>query len=202
MIRTAIVEDEIIASEYLEKYLRKYCEEMSETLEVKIYNDPLEFLRNYHADLDIIFMDIEMPRMNGFEVSEKIREKDESVLLIFVTNMKKLAIRGYEVNAFDFIVKPINYYSFRLTLKKALKHIEKHRQHLLTIPIRFGECRIDINEVRYVETLSRKLVFHLGDEKVESTGTLKSLEQALYDQGFRRCNNCLSGEYELCDTDL
>ena len=76
--------------------------------------------------------------------------------------MKKLAIRGYEVNAFDFIVKPVNYYSFRLTLNKALRHIEKHSEHLMTIPIKFGECRIDVNEVRYVETVTRKLFFHMG----------------------------------------
>mgnify|MGYP000535369753 CR=1 FL=1 len=75
--------------------------------------------------IDIVILDIEMPGMNGMEAAEKIRQADEDVVLMFITNMIQYAIRGYSVGALDFVMKPVNYYTFSLKLTRAIGRIQK-----------------------------------------------------------------------------
>lgn len=192
MLEIAICEDEMDAAQALEKCIHQFCEENRIICRVWIFENPIVFLTGYKADCDLIFMDIEMPHMDGIEVSHKIRAVDAEVPIIIVTNMKRLALKGYEVGAFDFLVKPVSYFGLELTLKKAMKLLARREQHLLTVPIKYGSRRLDAADVRYVETAGRKLVYHTRKEEIESSGTLKSLEDTLYGYGFRRCSNyCL-----------
>ena len=67
---------------------------------------------HYEPGYDIIFMDVEMPGLDGFGAAEKIRAVDADAVLVFVTNMAQYAIKGYEVDALDYVLKPVNYYQF------------------------------------------------------------------------------------------
>ena len=73
----------------------------------------------YRPGFDIIFLDIEMPTLGGMPTAERIRMLDPDVILIFVTNMAQYAIRGYEVDAMDFVLKPVSYYQFSTKLERA-----------------------------------------------------------------------------------
>lgn len=192
MLDIAICEDEDEAAQALERCIKTYCDHNHISFHTKHYSNPVIFLTEYRAGFDLIFMDIEMPDMDGIRVSRKIRETDADVPIVIVTNMKRMAIKGYSVGAFDFLVKPVSYYALELTLKKALRQIAKQSEHMLTVPVKSGTRRLDARDVKYVEVSARKLVFHTESESVESTGTLKNLEETLYRYDFRRCNNyCL-----------
>ena len=69
-------------------------------------------------------MDIQLSDLDGMEAAKKLRRLDSSVTLIFVTNMANFAVRGYEVDALDFIVKPVEYFSFALKLDRALERLK------------------------------------------------------------------------------
>ena len=102
MLRVAVAEDNPKDRERLLSFLKKYGEEKDVQIEVAEYTDGSELLDQYRPCYDVIFLDVEMPQMDGMKAAEKIRETDEEVILIFITNMAKYAIRGYEVQALDY----------------------------------------------------------------------------------------------------
>ena len=111
MIKIAMVDDEIGSMQDVTHMLSDYFEKRDEEVQISKYSNSLEFLSKYKAQFDVIIIDIAMPGINGLEMSKKIREVDNTVIMVFLTSMKQFAINGYEVNAVGFIVKPVTEYS-------------------------------------------------------------------------------------------
>ena len=121
MYHIAVVEDEIECSEQIQKFLAQYQEENNVRFKVSAFADGMQILDGYEPVYDMILMDIDMPGMNGMDVSEQIRKTDQDVVLVFITNIASFAIRGYEVGALDYVVKPLQFYNFSMRLSRALK---------------------------------------------------------------------------------
>lgn len=138
MIRTVIVEDDDAAAELLAGYLDRYGGEHGETFSSVRYDNAVTFLEKYASDADIVFMDIEMEDLDGMKAAAKLRERDRSVTLIFVTNMAQFAIKGYEVDALDFIVKPVGYHDFAFRLKKAVARIRANEEKYVSVNLLGG----------------------------------------------------------------
>ena len=107
MYKFAIVEDNEAAAEKLAGFLERYANENNEVFEIIKFHDALDFLDGYRTVYDAVFMDIEMPGIDGMEAAHRLRRLDQKVILVFVTNMASYAVKGYEVNATDYIVKPV-----------------------------------------------------------------------------------------------
>lgn len=136
MYHVAIVEDENTFSDELQEYLKQYQEEKDVRFKISIFGDGAEILEDYQSVYDVILLDIEMPKVNGMEAAQRIREIDPDVVLVFITNMASYAIHGYEVGALDFVMKPLTYYTFSMKITRALKRVRKKEQQniLLTLP--------------------------------------------------------------------
>lgn len=190
MISVAIVEDEPASSAVLQKYIDQYCTNEPISYEVKVFDNPIAFFDSYKVNFDVIFLDIMMPDMDGIRAAHKIREYDAEVPIIFVTNMRQFAIKGYEVSALDFIIKPVSYYGFEIAFRKALRDLSRVKMQLITIPMRSGAKRVPVSDLRYVEVSLHRLIYHLLEADIDTSGNLKDVEAALYPFGFRRCNHC------------
>lgn len=190
MIKIAIVEDEPSESDKLREYIDRYCAENECAAQTEVFSNPNAFLQKFRCNYNLILLDIEMPELDGLSLAGRIRESDGIVPIVFVTNMKKLAIGGYKVNALDFIVKPVSYYGFALTFKKALSYISHFGEQQITIPIKFGERRVNVSDIKYVQTSARKLIFHMVNEEIVAFGTMRDLEERLRSCNFSRCNSC------------
>ena len=190
MIRIALVEDDSSCKEQTVNYADRYAKENGVEVKIDCFGDGLEFLEKYSSDYAVVFMDIEMPYMNGLSVAKKLREKDEYVPLIFMTQMAQYAIKGYEVNAIDYVVKPVAYGTFSDKLKKAVKANEKYVDYDFTVAKKDGKLRLQTSKIYYVEVMNHKLVYHTVDGNVENSGSLSALERELVKYNFSRCNTC------------
>ncbi len=102
MIRIAIADDDAAFLAKIGKYIQKYQKENGEDIQLTAFSDAKELIESYSSVYDIVILDIEMPGMNGMKAAERIRQVDENVVLMFITNMIQYAIRGYSVGALDF----------------------------------------------------------------------------------------------------
>lgn len=127
MFKIAIVEDREETRESLNRFVRQYAQEQGLQVEISLITDGAEIAEHYTPGFDIIFMDVEMPRLDGFGAAEAIRAVDADVVLVFVTNMAQYAIRGYEVDALDYVLKPVNYYQFCTKLSRAIQRVQRRR---------------------------------------------------------------------------
>lgn len=131
-----------------------------------------------------------MPGRNGIEASRALRERNQSIVLLFVTNLAQYAIAGYEVDALDYILKPINYFSFKLKIQKALETVRRVQGTLLTIASDHGQQLVRDSEIFYIEVQGHNLIYHTLHGDLTATGTLKQIEAQLKPSGFYRCNYC------------
>lgn len=188
MIKVAIVEDEASAAKTLKKYLSQYEAEQKEAFSVDCYPDALAFLDGYNG-YDLVFMDIEMPYLNGLEGALRLRKKDREAVLIFVTNMANYAVRGYEADALDFVVKPVSYSDFVFKLQRALRVIEGKRPKEITLVSKTGMRRFSAHDLLYIEVNSHQLSYVLEDEVLEIRGKISEVEDELREYGFLRPHN-------------
>ncbi len=187
MIHIAIVEDDNHDKTRLKECLKRYEEETGRRFEITEFSDGEDIITEYTAKYDLILMDIEMTFLNGMSAAQRIREIDSDVELIFITNMPQYAIQGYKVNALDYLLKPVSYFSFMETLKKALKRIGTSEKKYVLVATKGGKMKMDISEICYVEVLDHLLLYHTIEGVYEARGTLKdSLSQL--DKRFFSCN--------------
>ena len=189
MYHIAIVEDEKIFSDQLEEYMKQYQEEHNVRFKISVFHDGAEIVKDYQPVYDIILLDISMPELNGMDAAKIIRDQDSDVSFMFITNMASYAIKGYEVGALDFVMKPINYYTFAMKLTRALKRtVQKARQDiLLTLPD--GVKKFHVSDILYVEVQNRMLHYHTLDEEYVVRGTMQSVEELLSPYPFVKCNH-------------
>lgn len=190
MIHIAIVEDDMDCISQLKAYLEQYSEEFRERFEVKCYTDGAALVENFKAQFDLILLDIEMPFLDGMAAAEQIRQSDSEVVIIFITNMAQYAICGYQVEALDYLLKPINYFVFSQRLSRALGRMKRKQQSsYLTINVKGGTIKLDTREIYYIESQGHNLIFHTRTGEMKSRGVLKKMEETLMDQHFYRCHN-------------
>ena len=189
MIKIAIVEDEAAVRDQLTDYVRRYTRQYGTEFEVTCFTDGDEILENYRPAFDIIFLDVEMKRLNGMETAQRIRELDDDVLLVFITNMAQYAIKGYAVGALDYVLKPVPYFAFSQQLQKAEEQLRRRTRHYLAVPVEGGLRRLDTSRIYYIESEGHRVRFYTEEGDFAAPGALKALEEKLADRPFARCNS-------------
>ena len=116
-MKAAIIDDEVRDQDRLAECIKRIRAELKEPMEVQKFLSGEEFLWVKDDSFDLICLDIDMKVKNGIQIAKEIRKNNTQVFIIFITNMAQMAIRGYEVQAFDFILKPVNYFSFSMKIK-------------------------------------------------------------------------------------
>ncbi len=196
LIRIVLVDDEPEITDQVAGYIARFYEKRGQgrdAYKLYVYRDGKELLQRFPSRADIIFLDIEMRDTDGMTAAAKIRKANRNVAIIFLTRLAQMAIRGYKVNALDFIVKPVDYYSFELRFVKALDWLSRFQVQKLEItPVGQGTRYLDFADLYYIEVFGRSLVFHTKEGDLTMNGRLKDMQDKLKGAPFAACNRyCL-----------
>lgn len=187
-MRAAIVEDDVRAAQTLQDFAARYAQQSGLPVEFVCFPDGAEFLAQYDMSFDLVLMDIQMPHLDGMRAAKQIRAMDEKVLIVFVTNMAKYAIEGYQVDALDFILKPVSFFKFSNMMDKVCLRLERRKLPSVLICTKREMRRVDVSSIRYVEIQGHKLFYHLDQELIESWGSLSALVDSLPPRTFSQAN--------------
>lgn len=192
MIRIAIVDDEQPYREELRGFIKRYAKEKDLLVEISEFEDGMAFtdhIENSAERFDIVFLDIKMPHVNGLAAAKRLRDLDPYVIIIFTTVMMQYATRGYEVDALDYMVKPIRYLNLSLKLDKAMSRVSGN-QRIITLSDADGNMvRLKSVDIFFVESLDHYCIYHTAMGEFRKLETLSSVQNDLQEEGFLRCNN-------------
>jgi len=211
MLRLAIVEDEQNCIDQLKSYIDRYRREKRTDISVDIFFDGDEIVEQYAGQYDIILMDIQMRFMDGMTAAEEIRKADRNVVIIFITNMYQYAVKGYQVDALDYIVKPVEYYSFSQKLDRAVSRIAwNHSTSFIAVYTRGGIYKVDTSRILYIESEGHNLHFYIAEqERTDQEPAVQELiarmkigdvERELEPYGFYRCGKGFIVNLEKVDS--
>lgn len=187
MYRIAIVEDQEGDAQRLQAALSQYSQEKQVTFSCKHWKNAENFLEQYDHQYDIIFMDIRLPGMDGMQAARLLRKKDHTVLLVFLTSLAQYAVEGYEVEAVDYILKPITYAALRLKLPRLLRRCAAEEKEILVQSVD-QSVKLRPRDLLYVEIFDHHIQYMTQSGVIRAYGTLKEIEAAL-PEGFFRVNN-------------
>lgn len=179
MVRIAIVDDERAYCEQAAAFIRRFFGGDEAEYHLQFFENGLPFLENYRATFDIVLLDIEMPLLDGVETAKRLRQVDPQVILIYMTRMAQYAAWGYDVDAIGFLIKPIDYYSFELKMKKALRILEGRRDVTLMIPNGEGKRLLRSSELLYIEVTGHEVLFHTDEDTLHAWGSLAEYARKL-----------------------
>lgn len=180
-LKCIIVDDEPLAVELLANYANR-----TEALDVVgTFTDAItaaDKIRELKPDL--LFLDIQMPDLNGLELAKLVQEDTH---IIFTTAFKEYAFESYEVEAIDYILKPVQYRKFYETVLRAQKRIQKEK-HEDTVFIRTDReyKSLAINDILYISGMKDYVVIHLISGNIVAHITMKAMEEMLPKEKFMR----------------
>ncbi len=189
MYRIALVDDEKVFTDRLTEYIKQYQSENRVEFQIAVFHSGIDFLAGFQQEYDLILLDVEMPGMSGMELAHKIRENDEQVVLMFITNMAQYAIHGYSVGALDFVTKPLNYYTFAMKLTRALKRVPAKTDTWILLALPDGVKRVEVSKIYYLEVQNRLLHYYTEEGEFVVRGTLQAAEEKLAEYPFEKCNH-------------
>lgn len=189
MIKIAFCDNEKEQLSLFKNFCLQYNKEHNDLLiNATFYDNGFDLMESNFSSFDAIFLDIDMPMMNGMEVAEKIRDNNEEINLIFITMIANYAIKGYKVKALDYILKPVPYFEFSLIIDKLLLKKSKEKEQYFLIQAKNNMKKINYNDIFYFEMFNHDVYIH-GKDEFSFRGTLKEIELRINKEQFVRCNN-------------
>lgn len=186
-MRIMIVDDEPAMRDTLRGYCERHAEERAMDVDVRAFASGDALLADYRrGDADLLFLDVEMPGTNGLDTARRVRRIDDTVAILFVTNMAQYAINGYEVDAVDYVIKPLSYFDFSLKFTKAMRSLSGRTDAIVTIDSVDGLRSVAVGDIHYVEVFDHYLLFHTASGVYRARGSISAQARELGGYGFAR----------------
>ena len=188
MIKIAIVEDDRDFARALIGHLERYEKERGISISPRYFRDGEDIVAEYTEDYDLILMDIQLEYLSGMEAARQIRERDEEVLILFITANAQFSIEGYQVHAFDYLLKPISYDTLAARLDLALSYQRRRQDAYLLVHVPDGVRKVSASSILYIESQGHVMQVHTRNGVLETHARISDLEEQLPQKQFFRCH--------------
>lgn len=188
MIRIGICDDNALIANRLERLIIGYGEEHGVEIETHVYHDGSEVLEE-RLQFDILFMDVEMPVLDGIDTAKQLRKRDAKVKIIYITSYTHYMRNAFAVHAFEYLVKPFNTAKVNMVLTDVLDFIEKeNKSHDISLIVG-GELKVFAsNDIYYFERVHRKIKMCTAQGDFEFNGVLSEIMEKVRDFDFEYCH--------------
>ncbi len=189
-MKIAVIEDEKAHRDLLVRYLEKWCVEQGRQVTVEEFVSGEAFWFRYEetGDFDLLFIDIQMPGMNGMELARKVRSRSRDIVIVFTTGISDYLEEGYEVEALHYLIKPLSREKVEKCLEKALQR--RKREAFVTLHTGEAVLKISQESINYVEARGRKCCIGRAGEQgaLEVKEGFSEMEKLLPEGEFVKCH--------------
>ena len=182
-MRIAVCDDE----EKFRTQAREMIDKLAGSIDVVVdaYEDGRKLLQAFDANpYDVLFLDIEMPAMDGITLAKKLRERSDSIYIVFLTGHVEYALEGYEVNALRYLTKPIQEDKLREVLRFVMDKSSSKRQ--LLIKVEGEETLINVSDIIYLEAQNQYVMIYTVSGEFLVRYNIGDFEEQLKNDGFFR----------------
>lgn len=188
MLQIAICDDDADMCRQLYQYTLRLTRKQADQVRVDIFSRGEDLLAKMPEQLDILLLDIDLGTENGVEIARQIRQTNEDVNIVFITNLPQYAVQGYKVRAFGYLLKPVSYEEFQLELHELFQRLDDVDSSQILIKSGQDLVHFSLREIYYFETQGRHLLVHTTRGCFEVGKSLGQLEKRLSPHGFLRCH--------------
>lgn len=189
-----ICDDERLFLVQLKNTIQRYIDQKNVKANIIGKTDSIELKKSIQEiKPDLVFLDIDMPKVNGFELSKEIKSRFPKCIVVFCTNHNELVYESFEYEPFWFLCKDEYNRKIEQIMDQALAKIRKEKQEFI-ISLKDKSLIVKYSEIMYIEVNKHKLQFYLRDNKmVEQRESIAEIESQFENYGFIRINSgCLA----------
>ena len=186
-MRIAICDDE----KNIRELIGNKVEKQYPKAEIVFFSSGEELLSS-DVHIDILFLDIQMSGRDGMETARELRQRNNDVIIIFVTAVEEYVFQAFDVGAFNYIVKPIDDAKFTDVLQRAVdgldsqnKVVKEPEEKYVMINNSGVHTKVILDDIVYAEVFNRKVVIHKLNDEIEYYGKMSDLEALAGDSFFR-----------------
>lgn len=188
MLSIAVCDDMPIECAELAERIEDILDKFGTEFSLKRFFNGQELIKCVES-FDIVFLDIKMPEISGMELAKQMRENGRESIIIFVTSAKEYVYEAYDVEAFHFLIKPVNEEKLNNVLKKAVVKVSAcNNKDFLIISSEHQIKKILLKDILYIESVGRTVKIHCNSVVLETYKQIGDLEQTLSDKHFFRCH--------------
>lgn len=188
MIIIGICDGEQTIRSLLASYVERYRLQFEEEIQLLAYSTGEKLLKNYMLDLDLIFLEIPLWKVNGLKIAEHLKQQDPQVRVVFLTTVLSYVLEAFEVGASNYLLKPLSYSKFCLELNKVIEAKRDVQKRSLLVQSGQGLCKVYFNNIHFIETCGKKTMIHTKNEEILCNKQMKWYEQVFAGTMLVRCH--------------